>query len=109
MRLGARIRPNKMELKLLGLLLKNGFPYRYIGDGQVVIGGKCPDFLNTAGQQKLIESFGDYWHTRPGSKEKDKERLKVFSDYGYQTLVIWEHELEDRRALLEKIAAFEEN
>ncbi len=79
-----KIRPNKIELKLKELFPK----LEYVGDGTLVIGGRCPDF-KVKGQMKLVEFFGDYWH----KKQDEKIKVNHFKKYGYKTLVIWEHEL----------------
>ena len=99
----AMILPNKPEKKLRRILNKL-FPgeYKYVGDGSVLIGHKSPDFINVNGQKKLVEMFGDYWHSKErtglSKKEHRKQRQKHFSKYGYKTLVIWEHQLYDNIA-----------
>lgn len=87
-------RPNKLE-KGMQDLLDELFPgeYRYVGDGQLILCGKCPDFANVNGQKKLIEVFGDYWH----QGEDPSWRIALFSRLGFQTLVVWESELEKGR------------
>jgi G:T-mismatch repair DNA endonuclease (very short patch repair protein) len=62
------------------------------------------------GQKKIIELFGDYWHgkERTGKNKKgvEKERINCFAKYGYQTLIIWEHELKDINIVINKIVEF---
>ncbi len=82
---GNKVRPNKIELRLLAIL---GPKWRFVGDGQLVIGGKCPDFWD--GRRKLIEFYGEYWHS-PGDEE---ERISHFNAYGYECRIIWQRELE---------------
>lgn len=96
-------KPNKAELKLLSVL-KNVLPneYKYVGNGEFILGGKCPDFMNKNGQKKVIELFGDYWH----NGENPQGRIKHFKKYGFDTLVIWEHELKNEEILTEKIVGF---
>jgi len=57
--------PNKSELKLQTILNKL-FPkeYKFVGNGQVVLGGKLPDFINVNGQKKIIEMFGTFYHSK---------------------------------------------
>jgi len=97
-------KPNKCETELLKIL-QTVVPgeYRYVGDGQFILAGKCPDFLNINGQKKLIEFYGDYWH-----KDDDPQvRIDLFKKYGYDTLVIWERELmNDREMVLQRIVEF---
>ena len=38
--------------------------------------------------------------------KKDEERLKIYSKYGYKTLIIWEHELKNQNEVLNKIQEF---
>ena len=69
---GLEITPNKPEqilIKLLSKLLPN--EYKFVGNGKVIIGGKCPDFINVNGQKKIIEHFGDYWHANPEKYSAD--------------------------------------
>jgi hypothetical protein len=97
------VRQNKQE-KRLENILEELFPgeWKFVGDGEVIIAGKCPDFVNINGQKKIIELFGDYWHE--GSNPQD--RIDVFKPFGYDTLVIWEKELVDTKQLAERITEF---
>lgn len=87
-----RVKQNKKEL-LLEKILHDLYPneWKFVGDGQVIIDGKCPDFINVNGQKKIIELFGDYWH----KGENPQDRIDVFKPFGYDTLVIWEKDLKD--------------
>lgn len=84
--------PNKKE-QYLYWILQEIFPneYKFVGDGSVIIGGFSPDFININGQKKLIEHFGDYWH----KGDDEGNRIFQFKLFGFDTLVIWEHELND--------------
>jgi len=98
--LGAR--PNKPEQFLIRLFQENNIPLRYVGDGQVVIDGKCPDFINNNGGKQLLELFGERWH----KLKEEQERIKAFAKYGFETLIIWEHELESPSNIVAKVQAF---
>jgi G:T-mismatch repair DNA endonuclease (very short patch repair protein) len=100
---GLDIKPNKPE-QLLNKLLQELFPneYKYVGDGSVIIGYKNPDFINVNGQKKIIELYGDYWHRN----DNPQKRIDLFSKHGYQTLIIWEHELKDIEKLRTKLERF---
>lgn len=78
--------------------------YRFCGHGQVIIGNKIPDFININGQKKLIEVFGDYWHRG----DDPTARIRLFRQYGFETLVVWERELlsEDKQPVLDSLFAF---
>lgn len=99
------VKPNGKELELLGLFRENDLPYKFVGDGKFWIKGKNPDFINTNHQKSLVELFGDYWH----KGDDGEERKEIFARYGYRTLIIWEHELDDKQTLLERVKSFEES
>jgi len=108
--LGSRISPNKKEKELeelLNIILPN--EYKFVGDGKVIINGKCPDFISINGQKKIIELFGNFWHSNNkwfNTYNNSKERQKHFKDFGYQTLIVWECELLNKDILIEKIKDF---
>lgn len=93
-------RPNKIETQLMKMLEGN-FPseWKYVGNGDIIIGLKCPDFTNINGKKALIELFGDYWHRN----DNPNKRIQHFAKYGYDTLIIWEHELDFPDKVIEKI------
>jgi len=100
---GSHIRPTKAEYDL-EILINTVCPnqYKYTGDGQVIIGGMSPDFTNINGQKKVIEMFGDYWHQ--GQNPQDK--INRYLQYGFDCLIIWEHELRERQNTLNRIKEF---
>lgn len=91
--------PNKTEAKLESLLNKYNMPFKFVGDGQLIIGGMCPDYANYNGAKQLIELYGDYWH----KGDNPQNRIDVFKKYGYDCLVIWEHELKDESKVLNRV------
>jgi very-short-patch-repair endonuclease len=99
------IKPNKPETIILNLL-NDLYPgeWKYTGDFSFTINGKSPDFTNCNGQKKVIEFNGTYWHRNdiPG------EREKVFAEFGYDTLIIWENEMEDISSVIHRIRMFSE-
>lgn len=94
--------PNKAEQKL-DKLLQDNFPkeWKFVGNGKVIIDGKCPDFININGQKKIIELFGEYWH----DETEVEPRKEIFANYGYETLIIWCKELKENM-VLDKIKHF---
>ncbi len=103
------IAPNKPETVVINLIKKNKLPFNFVGNGKIWFTGKTqhfnPDFLSK-NPKHIIEVFGDYWHNRKGMKERDKERIKTYSKYGYKTLIVWEHELKNLNQVLNKIQEF---
>lgn len=76
--------------------------WKYVGNFEFWIGGKNPDFMNTNGNKKLIELYGNYWH----KGENPQEIIDHFKQYGFDTLVIWEKELKDLNKVKEKLVEF---
>jgi very-short-patch-repair endonuclease len=96
-------RPNNLEKefnKLLQIICPGDF--KYVGNGGLIIDGKCPDFTHVS-NPKLIEVFGDYWH----KDEDPQERIDFFKKHGYDTLIIWESELwDEREEVVKKVLMF---
>jgi hypothetical protein len=95
--------PNKQEQKLTAIL-ESMYPgeWKFVGNGQVIIDGKCPDFININGQKKIIELYGERWH----QNHDPQDRINFFKPFGYDTLVIWVRELQNLRRVKTTIAAF---
>ena len=109
---GLKISPNKPETLLIKLFKQLRLNFKYIGNGIKIIGGFSPDFINIK-NKKIIEFFGCYWHKCKtcgfGERKiqpKDVGRLHEYHKAGYQTLIVWEHELKDLNKLIVKILNF---
>ena len=106
-----KTKPNKPERKLRNGLNRM-FPgeYKYVGDGKVWFGKRCPDFINVNGQKKIIEMFGDFWHSEEVNgrtrKQEENQRIGYFAGYGFKTLIIWEREFQNIRRLKKKLIEF---
>ena len=96
-------KPNLTELRLQ-TLLDQYFPHewKFVGNGEIIIGGKLPDFININGKKQIIELFGIFWHPLFDVAK----RTDHFRQYGFKTLIIWEDELENEAKLVKKIKAF---
>lgn len=95
--------PNGLERKVISIIDNNKLPFKFVGDWSFMLGSKCPDFVHVGSSKKLIEVFGDYWH----KGEDIGIREDYFSKYGYEMLVIWEHEVnENPDEVLIKIQEF---
>jgi len=104
-------KPNGKEAKLIKLFREFKLPYKFVGDGSFTIDSKCPDFINYNGQKKIIELFGDYWHSKEITGrtkfEEENRRKKAFAKYGFKTLILWESELENTTDLIGRVKGFE--
>lgn len=105
--------PNKSERELIELMKKNRFPFKYVGDGKVVIDGQVPDFIATNGSKRVIELFGAPWHDPNHSKKikvkpsrTEAAKRKFYAQHGYDCLIIWDNELKDEVGVMKKIKVF---
>ena len=105
--------PNKAETKL-DTLLQLVFPneYKYVGDGSFIIAGKCPDFVNVNGKKKIIELFGVAFHNPNHAffevpyERTQQGRIELFREYGFDTLIVWDFELDNIPLLSDRLAEF---
>lgn len=114
-------KPNKKEEHVDNILQEKypgAFAYNGSYDLKVTIGGKIPDWIHTKGQPKLIEFNGCFYHACVGCgynvnicgksaesiRDKDKKRLELFKELGFETLVIWEHDSDER--VIEMVGQF---
>lgn len=90
LRVASGVKPNKLESKVIDILGKYlGNEWKYVGDGSLIIGRYCPDFVRNHGHNQIIEIYGDYWHRG----ENPQDRIDLFDSFGYKTLVLWESEV----------------
>lgn len=110
MRKASTMKPNNEELYLDAILQLN-FPHewKFVGDNQILIESRNPDFINCNGKKLIIEYNGffpgpryDFGHTI----EKDNAKAEIYAKYGYRTLNLYSRDLKDTDILLEKINNF---
>jgi DNA mismatch endonuclease, patch repair protein len=117
------IRSKDTEPELLVRSLVHGMGYRYRRHDSHLPG--CPDIVFKS-RRRVIFVHGCFWHlhtncpnSRPpksklnywkpkleGNAARDKRVLGELRRLGWQQLVIWECELQDRRRLVRKIEGF---
>lgn len=85
-------RPTSYEQKIIDLCDKHNLPFKYVGDGQVIIAGLNPDFIETNGRKIVIETYCKYWHYKR-NKNYEGDRQRKFSKYGYNIIFLNEDEL----------------
>jgi very-short-patch-repair endonuclease len=100
------MKPNKQEQKLQRIIdrIFPNFEFKYNGDFRlgVMIDRLIPDFVNVNGKKKLIELFGVHWH----KKEEEQQRIERYRKLGFETLVIWDSELQNENLVEERIKTF---
>jgi very-short-patch-repair endonuclease len=104
---GREVRPTQLE-KVMNDLLQSFFPgdWVYVGNGKVTVEGFIPDFVHKE-EKWIIEVNGDYWHSLPENKKRDKVKTKVYAENGYKVLEIWETEVYSRpKSVVDKVLSF---
>lgn len=107
---GSQVRPTAPESKVRSILDAR-FPgeWKYVGDGDVVIGGKNPDFINVNGQKSVVEVFGDWWHgeerTGVPNEKAVSARIAHFAKHGFRCAVVWESEAQEEQVIVDRVEA----
>jgi G:T-mismatch repair DNA endonuclease (very short patch repair protein) len=106
-------KPNKLERRIIELVNEHNLPLRYVGNGEFVINGRNPDFISTDGTKKVIEVFGNYWHSplfnpKINGKRTYRDTLDFYRQHGYDCLILWEDEIYGE-AVIKKIKQFLHN
>ena len=100
-------KPTRPEQQLINIINQYNLPYKYTGDGSVLIQGYSPDFVNCNGEKIVIEVFGDYWHGTGARtwKQTVLGRIMAFNSFGFRCIILWERELNTLKddAIVEKI------
>ena len=102
-------KPNVPETKLIKIIEKNEFFFQYVGNGEVIIDGKNPDFIHIK-EKKVIELFGVYWHSPMYGRVRPNSTYNAvkshYMEHGYQCLIIWDTELINESQVTQKISEF---
>lgn len=103
-------KPTEPERAVIELIRKYNLPFRYTGDGEVVIDGLNPDFIHNNGKNKVIEVFGRVFHDPEESffdvrwSHQYWGRILEYKKRGYDCLILWEDEAKEK--MLERIKEF---
>jgi len=94
--------PSGEENKFSKISESSNLDYKYVGNGELTIDGKNPDFVSITNDHKLIEIWGDYY-----KKGRDPQDLiDFYMIRGYQCIVIWASELRHPEEVMEKVRKF---
>jgi hypothetical protein len=74
----------------------------FVGNGELMIDGKNPDFVCTTDEHKLVEIWGEYF--KKGRNPQDL--IDFYKVRGYECLVIWASELRHLEEIALKIKKF---
>jgi len=92
-------RPTGLEQRFTKFITEHDLPFRYCGNGSLLIGFKNPDFVETNGRKICLEIANKFHH--PGNYED--RRVNHFAKWGWTCLVIWQEELDKPLELLKRL------
>ena len=96
---------SSLEIKFQQIVQKNNLPYKFVGNGEVIIGRKCPDFVNTNGENIAIEVYATAHKLKIGqAKNKtielwQQERQEIFNKYGWKIEFFNETQIREEEVL----------
>lgn len=102
-------RPTSLEGDFITFFQKYNLPFNYCGDGALIIGTWCPDFVGNNGGKSCIEVSNKTMRRKVAKEipeEYARERIDYFAKYGWKCLVLWEEELKNEKKLLQKVQNF---
>lgn len=84
--------PSNPEIRVAALIWNHGLPYDFVGDFQLLIGGKCPDFVHRS-LKVVVEVADEHDKIHRGGWESkeiyERARRRHFSYYGYSCIFLW--------------------
>jgi len=94
---GLSLRPTSLEKRFQEIVDKYNLPYKYVGDGEFILGGKCPDFINTNNEKIAIEVFVPIFKKWSFGTVKSwkRERSKLFKSFGWKIIYFEDKEVND--------------
>ena len=105
-------KPTKPERIFMQIVERNNLPFKYVGDGKIIIGTLNPDFIHNNGEKKIIEIFGRVYHDPEksffsvGWKRQYFGRISYFAQFGYDCLILWDDELKNEEAVVNNVKSF---
>lgn len=102
-------RPTSFETFLIALFSKYNLPFKYVGNGAVILDGKNPDFINDMSKIIIDVSSSYFKKFHYANREAyEQDRTQRFAKFGYRTLILWEEDLTED-IVLNKIKRMEES
>lgn len=98
---------SSLEIKLENIITKNNLPYKFVGNGKVIISNKCPDFVHID-KKVAIETFCTKHKEKfrnTGCKEWMKNRQEIFEKDGWKILFFNEVQLNDENKVVEELSS----
>jgi very-short-patch-repair endonuclease len=89
---------SSLEIKFEDLIKHLGLPYKFVGNGEIMIARKVPDFVNSNGEKIAIEVFYRRHKQlfRGGLEEWKAERARIFTENGWKIIFFDETEVNSK-------------
>ena len=91
-----------LEVKFGNIVDKYNLPYKFVGNGEFLIGRKNPDFINTNGDKIAVEVYARIHKEKMRNMTINKwkeNRENFFSQYGWKTLFFDETQVNEKDVL----------
>jgi G:T-mismatch repair DNA endonuclease (very short patch repair protein) len=90
-------RPTSLEKRMIDLIHTANLPYRYVGDGQIIIGFKNPDFIHY--DKKICieirpKIMCPIW-SKCSPEEYERRQIEHYAKYGWRCIVVWEEDSDE--------------
>jgi len=99
---GLMRRPTSFERIVIDIIHDFNLPFKYVGDGALIIANLNPDFISTDGSMKLIEVYARWCH----KSDYELNRAVRFKDCGYDVMFLDDDDIRSRDVCKEKICSF---
>lgn len=96
------ILPTKPEKRFVEICKKYQLPFKYVGDGQFVVFGLNPDFIEIKGEKMAIEIFSSYYHSKRNPRVRPSQlpniRKAIFCSHSWKIAIFWDNEIMSDKA-----------
>lgn len=103
---GRARRPTSLEQKMIDLIDRYNLPYKYTGNGDFIIDGFCPDFINVVTSKKCIEVRPKrmclIWN-KLTPEQYEKKKKEHYARNGWKCIVIWQEDFSDENSIITKM------
>ena len=102
-------RPTSLEQKFINeFIVPFNLPYKYTGDGSVLIGFKNPDFIDVDGNKNCVEVRNKkmtlFWNKYSPEEYRDRQ-VTHYLKWGWKCIVLFDDDLKNKKGVLALLEA----